>query len=183
MNPIKNIINIIDENDFHFVKKNALFYIIGIILTSLLIQLFFIWKKNTIKNEVKIILEKNKNIIKIINKKIEMVGLTESVKNILTNKEQFRLKDYVNSVLSKNNFSKYLINQNENVTEQKFKKDYLEYSMNIELINLSTQEVLEILAILENDIRIYLKNISIKNMHTQKVSLSLSIATIKLNSI
>ena len=81
---------------------------------------------------------------------------------------------------AKNRWRKYLASQNESISEQKYKQNYTEFSMTIELTNISTTELIEILALIENDIRIYLKNITIKNLNNQKLYLIVSIATLQL---
>lgn len=180
MSKIKTIIDVIDRNDFIIVRKYVFVYLFIIVFFGVAIQFFFIWKKNTIKENIVKILEKKKNITRIINKKIEIAGLKTAADEILGDKEKFRLKDYVYSILAKNNLAKYIVNPNEVITAQKLKKEYTEYSMSVELSNLSTQEVLDILAIIENDIRVYLKSLVIKNLHNQKVSLQFLVATVRL---
>ena len=179
MNPIKIIINKIDQNDFDYLKKIILVYLGIIILTLIAIQgLFYFNKTNTQKN-IKTLIEKKNNILKLIDKKNDTLQKKESIDELLQNKESFRLKDYLFSLLQKNNFTKYLVSQNESITEQKIKRDYIELTMNIDLTNISTSEVIEVLALIENDIRIYLKNIIIKNLNNQKLYLVLSIATLQ----
>ncbi len=179
MNPIKVIINKIDQNDYNYFKKAILIYITVIMITLTIIQLLFLWNKSTIKNNVKILSEKKTNILKLIDKKNTILQKKESIDEILKNKESFRLKDYLYSLLQKNNFFKYLVSNNESISEQKIKRDYMELTMNIELTNISTSEAIEILALIENDIRVYLKNIIIKNLNNQKLYLIISVSTLQ----
>jgi hypothetical protein len=180
MNPIKKIVEILDENDYAFFKRYVAGYFFLVLLISIFIQVFFIWQSSLVKDDFKKINEKTKNVITLITKKIEMVGLKNAVEIVLKKEDHFRLKDYVYSVLQKNNFIRYLTSQNEVITEQKLKKDYVEYTMQIECSNLSTQEMLSILALLENDVRVYFKTIFIKNLQNKKIALQCAISTIKL---
>lgn len=182
MNPIKIIINKIDQNDFDYLKKAVLIYVASIIISLVIIQVLFFWNKSNTENKIKILLEKKNNIIKLIDKKNTALQKKESINELLQNKEPFRLKDYLYSLLQKNNYNRYLVSQNETITEQKVKRDYIELTMNIELTNISTSEVIEILALIENDMRIYLKNIIIKNLNNQKLYLVISIATLQFIS-
>jgi hypothetical protein len=179
MNPIKIIIDKIDQNDFHYFKKSVLIYI-GIVITSLvIIQLLFFWNKSNMQDNINILKEKKNNILKLIDQKNYAQVRKESIDELLKNKDSFRLKDYLFSLLQKNNFTKYLISQNESITEQKVKRDYIELTMNIELTNMSTSEIIDLLALIENDIRIYIKNITIKNLNNHKLYIMISIATLQ----
>lgn len=180
MNPIKKIVEILDENDYVFFKRYLFTYLFLVILVSSFIQFFFIWQRSLIKDDFKKIAERTKNITNLITKKVEMFGLKNAVEVVLKKEEHFRLKDYVFSVLQKSNFVRYVISQNEVITEQKLKKDYLEYTMQLEFSNLSTQEMIAILALLENDVRVYFKNILVKNLQNKKIALQCAISTIKL---
>lgn len=182
MNPIKIIINKIDQNDFDQFKKAVSIYIAIIIISLIIIQGLFFWHKSNTKENITILKEKKNNIVKLIDKKNAALEKKEAIDELLQNKEQFRLKDYLYSLLQKKNFTRYLVSNNESITEQKTKRDYIELTMNIELSNLSTSEVIEILALIENDIRIYLKNITIKNLNNQKLYLIVSISTLKFIS-
>lgn len=179
MNPIKIIIDKIDQNDFNYFKKSVLIYI-GVVITSLIIiQVLFFWNKSNTQDNINTLKEKKNNILKLIDQKNYAQARKESIDELLKNKESFRLKDYLFSLLQKNNFTKYLISQNESITEQKIKRDYIELTMNIELTNMSTSEIIELLALIENDIRIYIKNITIKNLNNHKLYLIISIATLQ----
>ncbi len=180
MNPIKKIVEILDNNDYIFFKRYLITYIFSVVIISIFIQVFFIWQRSLIKDDFKKIAEKTKNITNLIIKKIEMFGLKKAVEIVLKKEDHFRLKDYVFSVLQKNNFARYVTSQNEIISEQKLKKDYLEYTMQLEFNNLSTQEMLEILAVLENDVRVYFKTIVVKNLQNKKIALQCAISTIKL---
>ena len=182
MNPIKFIIEKIDQNDFEFVKKYSFFYIL-IVLTGL-VGLYFVFyfnRINLLKN-ISELTKKKDGIVKIIDEKNSAESKKKNINNLLNSKESFRLKDYVYSSLQKKNFLKYFIQQNENITEQKIKKDYNEFTMNVEFTNVSTAEMLEILAILENDVRVYIKNIYVKNLNNQKLHVVVSLATLQLIS-
>ncbi len=180
MNPIKFIIEKIDQNDFEFVKRYSFFYII-IVLSGLvaLYLLFFFNKANLLKN-ISELTKKKEEIVKIIDEKNNAESKKKIINNLLNSKDSFRLKDYVYSSLQKKNLLKYFIQQNENITEQKIKKDYNEFTMNVEFNNVSTAEMLEILAILENDVRVYIKNIYVKNLNNQKLHIVVSLATLQL---
>jgi hypothetical protein len=179
MNPIKIIIDKIDHNDFDFFKKSVFIYVAVIIISLIIIQGLFFWNKSNTQDNIKILKEKKNNILKLIEKKNSAQAKKEAIDELLNNKESFRLKDYLFSLFQKNNFTKYVISQNESISEQKVKRDYIELTMNIELTNISTSEMIEILALIENDIRIYLKNIIIKNLNNHKLYLILSIATLQ----
>jgi hypothetical protein len=179
MNPIKIIIDKIDQNDFDYFKKSVLIYITVIIMSLIIIQGLFFWNKSNTENTIKILKEKKNNILQLIEKKNYAQEKKESIDELLKNKEPFRLKDYLFSLFQKNNFTKYVVSQNESITEQKVKRDYIELTMNVELTNLSTSEIIQILALIENDIRIYIKNIIIKNLNNHKLHLIISIATLQ----
>lgn len=179
MNPIKIIIAKIDQNNFSYLKKIIFTYVSIIIITLVAIQTFFYFNKKNTKKNISILTEKKNSIMQLIEKKNNVEQKKELIDELLQNKDSFRLKDYLFSLLQKNNFSRYVISQNESITEIKVKKDYIELTMNLELTNMSTSEIIDLLALIENDIRIYLKNIIIKNLNNKKLYLILSIATLQ----
>lgn len=182
MNPMKYIAEKIDQNDATFVHKLIIIYITSLIILLMAVYIIFYFNKLNLAQNIIELKKKKDDISKIIDEKNTAESKKILINNLLRSTESFRLKDYVHSTLQKNNFIKYYVGQNENISEQRINKDYNELTMNTEFSNLSTLEMLEILATLENDTRVYIKNIYIKNLSNHKLYVAISLATLQLIS-
>jgi hypothetical protein len=182
MNPIQYIIEQIDQSDVQTFKKYIFFYIMILISIIGTIYGIFYFKKNNLIEKYKILKEKKKVVDTITLQKNDILGKKKLFDSLLKNKETFRLKDYVYSGLQKSNLFKYLIINNETISEQKLNQDYIEFSITLEFSQVSTEEALYILSVLENDERVYIKQINIKN-NNKKLSFNVTLATIQLIKI
>lgn len=179
MNPIQYLIEKIDQSDIPTFKKYIFGY--GIIVCLLLIFIYsiFYFKKDNLLEKYNTLKIKKNIIDTIINQKNDILGKKKLFDELLSNKETFRLKDYVYSALQKSNFFQYLVSNNESISEQKLNQNYIEFSINLEFANISTEEMLYLLSVLENDERVYIKQINIKN-NNKKLMCTVSLATVQI---
>ena len=179
MNPIEYIIEMIDQIDNSTFKKYVITYIIITFTVLGSIYTIFYFKKNNSFKNFTLLQSKKKVIDSIVEQKSDSLKKKQLFDDLLNTKESFKLKDYIYSALQKSNFYKYLIINNEGISEQKLNQNYIEFSITIEFGNTSTEEALYILSILENDERVYIKQINIKN-NNKKLFFNVTLATIQV---
>ena len=179
-NPIDYIIHKINTEERETLKQYFVVFLIVLLGSLFLCNFFFILKKQSLVKDYSIITKKKNEIELLITKKNEAIQKKNYIDTILQEKKSFRLKDYVYSLFAQHNFLSHLVSKNEAITEQKIKKNYLELQMTIEVADLSTAQMLEIISFLESDFRVYIKTITIKNAVTKKLFLQINIAALQL---
>lgn len=179
MNLINYIVEKIYDSEDKNLKNYSILYLLFIVITVVGLEFFFNWKKNKIYENGKKILEKKIKIESLFNKKLELEELKNNIDKILKENENFRLKDYLNNILSQNNYLNHLSNNlNDALLEQPLKGGYTELIITFELLNLTTKDIINIVKILDSNNILYIKEIHIQNINNM-LKLVITIATIK----
>ena len=173
---IENIYNI----DSSTARKYMFGYIGIIIFLSILIQVMFILKSNKINKHGILILEKKNKIKQLIDEKNKIDELKDKIDNILKKEIEFKLKDYIMSFLQQKNFISNLLSSSDIPKEEIIKPGYREVSMDLELQNLSTMQIIEILSLLEENLRVYLKDVELIKSDDALLKLKINIAALEL---
>lgn len=181
MNPINFIVEKIYNIDSSTFKKYSYIYIFFILIVVGLIQFLFILNSNSIYKEGIKLLEKRSKITKIISRKIEIEDVKNKFDNLIKNNLNFRLKDYLNSIIINNNLSANFAG-GESISEQIIKTGYTEVSMSFEMINLTTLQAVNFIKLIEDSPIIFIKEIDLQKLENKVIKLFIVIATIKITT-
>jgi hypothetical protein len=179
-NPIEYIINIINSEEKETLTKYFIIFLVLLFSSLFLCNFLFLLKKKSLEKEYASIIKKKNETSLLIDNKHHTIQKKKYIDTLLEENRSFRLKDYVYSLFSQHNLISHLASKNESINEQKIKKNYLELQMTIEVVDLSTAQMLQILSFLESDFRVYIKTITVKNAATKKLSLQVTLAALQL---
>jgi len=179
MDPIKNIVDLLNQLELSEIKKYSLIYLFSVLLVLGGLEFYFILKQKNIKEMTEKLIEKRKLIVKNIQNKVNAEAIKKRIDSIL-NDDSFRLKDYLYLVIKNDKYSKYVSSDNELINEQLNKPGYMEVFMTFEMKGMSTKEIFEMLSLIEQEERVYVKEIALKRNENKTISISVTIATIKI---
>lgn len=181
MNPINFIVEKIYNIDSSTLKKYSYIYIFVIFLIVGIIQFLFILSSNSIYKDGTKLLEKRSKITKIIGRKVEIEEIKNNFDNLIKNNLNFRLKDYLNSIITNNNLSANFAG-GESISEQVIKTGYTEVSMSFEMLNLTTLQAVNFIKLIEDSPIVFIKEIDLQKLENKVIKLFIVIATIKITT-
>jgi hypothetical protein len=143
------------------------------------IQILFMWRMATLDKKILLINDKRNILIKLVDRKKMIDEEKKSLQELINDNPYFKLKEYTLQLLSKKEFSGATEKTIDNVSEQSLSNGYIEQSLNGSISGLSLDNLVNILKILENNERVYLKEIKIIQMPTHVININFSLATLK----
>ena len=180
MNFLKNIIDKIFLIDLIQLKKYIVIFFGIILLLIFGIEILFFFQKKSIYVYQKKIIEQRIKINNLLSRKIIAEQNKQLIDKILNENPSFRIKEYLVNYLKKNNFMNNLSSDFDSIRESPSKPGYKEFSINLDLNNLTTKQLLSILTDIELDSKVLFREIVLKlEENEKKIFLSAILSTIK----
>jgi hypothetical protein len=179
MKILNNIIDMIYLMETNQIKKYIAIFITSFLIFISVFQFLFILKINNLTEKKKKIIDTHKQIQILTKKKYTIELIKQKIETVLKKDSYFFIKDYVNSLIEKENLKNNVIEQDGIPLEQPSKKGYVEISYNFGLKNINIQQITNFLLELESNERVYLKEVSIKKDENKSIECTGSLATLR----
>jgi hypothetical protein len=180
MDFIKDIVEKIYSFDDKKLKSFVIIYICCFFVLLCLLQVFFIFQKNSILANIKKLDETRSSIIGLVDKKNRLEAEKQFVDDLLKKDENFRIKEYVISILTKHNLINNLQGDYDTVRAQPERPGYNELLMSFELHGLTLKQLVNVLIDMESDRKILFKEIILRyDEADKKINLVAVVSTIK----
>jgi hypothetical protein len=180
MDFVKDIVEKIYSFDDKKLKSFVIVYVCCFFLLLCFLQIIFIFKKNSILDEIKKLDEARNSIKGLVEKKNWLESEKKTIDDLLKKDENFRIKEYVISILSKHNLINNLQGDYDTVRAQPEKPGYNELLMSFELRGLTMKQLVNVLIDMEHDKKILFKEIILRyDENDKKINLVAVVSTIK----
>jgi len=170
---IRSFFSEMDQGEF---RTFSLMYILGFLICSGLLLFFYISQEASVLTKINELNKSRREIQKTLTDYQRVAQQKNFVTNLLSQDETFYLQQFVQSAIQTVGISNSTVGK----VSSQILNGYVEESVSVQLSNISTEQICQLLQNIEQATRVYVKNITItRDVGAHVISVSMSAATLK----
>ncbi len=175
---IKDYLDSLESKDF---KKYILIVFTVLVLLAGLLIFNYYRSVSALKTRITTINRKRKEVQNIIERYERVKKQQIAVNSVLAKERDFKISQYFENLLEKLNMNKNLT-QSPEVQSKDVLDGYTEWTLYANLANLNTKKLSELLYAIEQEERIYTKELEIEKSNNKSINVKITIATLEPKS-
>lgn len=170
----KNYLSSFDSNEFY--KNSSLFIgLMSLLITG--VMWFYFVKTRSLQGALREVYKQELEAKELLERLKKVQKQSEEINALLEQDKNFRIKNFFEDTLKRLNLSGNLHGE-ARTTEEILKKRYTEVTLQATLQRINTQQLCELLLLIEQKGRIYTKELTIIKMPGSSLGVTLTIATL-----